>query len=1737
MALNQGPQPKVQDMGNGIRYVDPNPTDEIVNHEDLVMYVKLVARSKGRSILTFDDANDQVTNIVEQRNVKSETNFTYPTGKDSIDTSWTNIGGGNLNFGEDLGSFGITNINIEFKSSFMPQIVIDFVDVRGAALFEQGPCSPYAVFFHLPYPVFELTVKGYYGRPVTYTLALTKFNTKFNSDTGNFESKAEFVGYTYAFLADIPMGYVMAAGFMEKPHNGKDILAEKWKLLMDKKVLVNNVETPLIDQTSFTDATKPINVYDLIKSSKKLESRTSELKNSTQVTNLGKINKTKNELKGLRESVLEFRQKFLEKIANSPNGGYRISPNTTNQKNTLYLKLPNVSASDDNPVLVELKKVVETYFGTGENSQLGGTIGAKYNSVNSYYTNNAIDGPPILSWDTIKTNASGFFGTPINIVDGLRDYYIDIYESLLKPIDVASVELNKKYIIEKDNTKNFLNKEVVTTLGFLPTISNVFAIILTNVEVFLELLLRTSRDAEKYHQENNVNIGLDKTGLQQILDLKGTQNNGAELSDEENDKQKNKVYPWPTYYEKKQGSDSEVGDKETYPGENPEFVSWPEVIFVESFIKALTKLKGELAVLELQLENLPGYDNFAPITPYETHAFGVVESPNRWLKIQNGSSDQASWADSIYKVMGENAFIIGDYTMINSLSVWKSQLGFKNGWGVETLTNGNGASNGYSNTGNKYSIKPQRLAENPKVLQNIAANNQLGRYGGEGFTYGSQGKDTDSFKRKIVPATTKRMKDWGYVDALNLMTTLKLDGGVNTTLEWLQNDITTAKKDFIITEIKRVLTNKLKTQKFDEWKVSATAAISGTTALVDQQSKIWNSYFGYVTQKNVLTLTGPIYLNDRVDSAKDIKISANPHNNDGSGAVLVKDTDLTAREIDFSSDSLIEEIKNGYKKYYANTEETASGVAESTLKADISSLAYRLLKFRPKTPRNQPLTAYSLKVIETEADINLSRDKNTNMLTLGDYFAPNFYHTYEKASKDLPQEAPILDLSSSRTIYSAPSEDSSNPKGIYWANFMGASITNTVVGSADSIINTPLWLLNYPLWKNSWQYAESGGDNGTVALDELVSIKAGTTADSFATYKPNDSDVYPSYHNKAYSNQRRNWSTWWGLNQWGVDNTNNIYKPLAYMAVMSFGFDNLKSEFRTGHFPPWDGNSDMDLSSFSNFTTSAIMAYPPKAYILLIGAILWRMKETNLLLWDGIIPTRDFPYEIDTNSGWNRLNKSYLSDNSNIGIDDINDPVWFFHTSTSRPWFKGGSVYAIKPGESTLSLGGTNSSYRRRWLGTQGGVDRWTNGGASISKNFGTESPVIIGPNNAINFGAAWNVGGTLSASNLNNTNDLTRAGWTKSSSIFDPQSGPIIKNRVFRSSIGNITKGWFDQCRPDQMPFILSDSGRGIDFKSPKTLVITNLSGTEKNINYGDKTPNLVKNKYPILKEECKELMFIPKSLKIQFIEAFESWATGENARWLLGLDPLNWNDNGSLDNWSTTSGGFDNSYVLNGYKGFLTQTVRKDREYLKYTKEDKKNYYTQRFTFLDEGELSGTKPKPKKQKKSNSNTDYEPASITYDVSCFVAGSKIKLSSGKNINIEDLVVGDIVLSYNVNTNIFEESSIENVTINYKDNLVIYNFDNGIKITCTDTHPIWVVGKGWSSYRQTDVNDSEHIGLTKQISAGDECFYYSNNKFNKVKISKIIEKQNKMVRVWNVKNVTGNHNFIINNVLVHNVTY
>jgi hypothetical protein len=230
--------------------VDPNKVvlpngqveERLVDHEDLVFYANLEAKVLPRTKLAVgSDLDDSVINT----SVASlgepglqEINFLSPRGKLAMDTSWSDQQTGKgaregkganqtqeyivgqqpnqkivrktIN-AEDTQGLGITNIRIQNNAAYIPQVTIEMIDVQGRTLFEQGEQSPYSAFFQLPYPIFYLTVKGYYGKAVRYELMMKKFNARFDPNDGNYRITVELIGRTSAILEDINVQHLFTA--------------------------------------------------------------------------------------------------------------------------------------------------------------------------------------------------------------------------------------------------------------------------------------------------------------------------------------------------------------------------------------------------------------------------------------------------------------------------------------------------------------------------------------------------------------------------------------------------------------------------------------------------------------------------------------------------------------------------------------------------------------------------------------------------------------------------------------------------------------------------------------------------------------------------------------------------------------------------------------------------------------------------------------------------------------------------------------------------------------------------------------------------------------------------------------------------------------------------------------------------------------------------------------------------------------------------------------------------------------------------------------------------------------------------------------------------------------------------------------------------------------------------------------------------------------------------------------
>ena len=220
-------------VGNNLIVIDPNkivgsnggPQDRLVNTEDMVMYANLEARIFPRSkVIAGLTAGDKVSIGI----FDGELNFLKPKNSDFLNTDWTEAftdpginqkvidkDGIKIENGVDFQGFGITSINVILNSSYIPQVTINFTDIRGKTLYEQvRGNTPYTAFFHLPYPTFFLTLKGYYGKAVRYQLMMENFTSRFDPTSGDYLVTCIFKGNHIALLRDIVLHQALTAPYM-----------------------------------------------------------------------------------------------------------------------------------------------------------------------------------------------------------------------------------------------------------------------------------------------------------------------------------------------------------------------------------------------------------------------------------------------------------------------------------------------------------------------------------------------------------------------------------------------------------------------------------------------------------------------------------------------------------------------------------------------------------------------------------------------------------------------------------------------------------------------------------------------------------------------------------------------------------------------------------------------------------------------------------------------------------------------------------------------------------------------------------------------------------------------------------------------------------------------------------------------------------------------------------------------------------------------------------------------------------------------------------------------------------------------------------------------------------------------------------------------------------------------------------------------------------------------------------
>lgn len=511
-----------------------NPTG-LVQPENLFIYVDLEVEKKPRTIITNSgvhtvNSNENHIGFLSGSKNKDSDKPYLTTNYTRLTTILTDSNGE-----PESESFGITSINIEFNSSFAPMITIEMVDVRGASLFEKGNESKYNMFFNMPYPVFKLTVKGFYGPAVVYCLHLLKFQSRFNSNTGNFEITCQFIGYTFAFLSDMLMGYLRAATettlgkqiFERKQREDPELITINTLLLMVNDVH-NEMEKKIAHKTE-VDELANIDKYPEL-----YDGYLNEVKRLMQVLKLAMndsgeiLSSDGNDVivmgrvidYNLSKAIFNNNGKSINEIAKSINTD--ISLNTSSTQN---YKLP-----EDIEKAIKIRKFKETEIDSLTNYQ---------KNIVKQYSN---------------------FSEDKNIT-----YTIFDFSEVIDKVNKAKVYIEKRKSELVSLLSDGINNTILRILGYPPFIRNFVKIFTAHIEVFMEIIRETSRSAMEDAS------GKRKEALEKLV------NN---LSLKANDP----YYPFPEYY------DNNATEK--YIGSVLEN-SIQETELVEEFLKAFLEVQRQ----------------------------------------------------------------------------------------------------------------------------------------------------------------------------------------------------------------------------------------------------------------------------------------------------------------------------------------------------------------------------------------------------------------------------------------------------------------------------------------------------------------------------------------------------------------------------------------------------------------------------------------------------------------------------------------------------------------------------------------------------------------------------------------------------------------------------------------------------------------------------------------------------------------------------------------------------------------------------------------------------------------------------------------------------------------------------------------------------------------------------------------------------------------------------------------
>ena len=567
---------------------------------------------------------------------------------------------------------GLKSIDIEYEKSCVPIISIKFTDVRGLSLFQPTELSRtnsyqgikginsdnvaqsfFQCFFRVPMPRFTITIKGFYGKPVTYEMLCDKFETNFNSNSGDFEVNTRFIGYGYSFLTDVSMDALLAAPYSD--YGGKSGDFNKYwveqincgRFVLPNREKTDNVPMPtlyqiyeniqLLKKDSIPSATylDEEEVYHEAEISELREIKTQcetwyrtlfnicverygkdycflyEKDNSTNETEYSRIVilATSGSPNSLADVYEQFPDAFKEMnvLLHSAISEY-------NEKGSSFKKLDNVS--DDfsdyflnrlfNPLFLNMNG--EVVF----NGFVNGNHLPETETVNNMFMKAPFSG---ATDDDISAHKKHILGTIYN--DGETQYtscysikldYSSISSRIRALVSDSNVNIKEK--LQKKRLKS-VNDHLFKQMNWFPSVENFTKIMMAHLETMMKLMYDvTTNCGNRTAEQLGVTIGPDGNC---------TDVNAKDKS----------VPPFPRVTKNIVGEDNITKVEDTWVGEfNSGTVPFTEVDFIDGFFNGIEKINSLRKDLDtfLGMQNGGGSDSPRgetetmvkyPLTPFD----------------------------------------------------------------------------------------------------------------------------------------------------------------------------------------------------------------------------------------------------------------------------------------------------------------------------------------------------------------------------------------------------------------------------------------------------------------------------------------------------------------------------------------------------------------------------------------------------------------------------------------------------------------------------------------------------------------------------------------------------------------------------------------------------------------------------------------------------------------------------------------------------------------------------------------------------------------------------------------------------------------------------------------------------------------------------------------------------------------------------------------------------------------